>query len=349
MGNSSSSPADQAPLTPRRETAEAEYDAYLDEAAAQFLGFRVLGIQEDSPASRVGFVSFFDLIMAANGIRLDVKDSTFMELIAQSEEQPMELEVYNLKAQTTRQLMLTPSRRWAGKGLLGVTIRFDSYEHAEDQLLHVLDVMPDSPADKAGLKAESDYLLGTPERAFRDPEDLSDELLDALDNETSFQCYVYNTESDQVRIVTIKPQESSSGGILGAEVGHGVLHRLPSSCRDTIGSSVGFVSLSDEAKAATDPFLRHEAPKSQDMTEEPFVPEISEEESKTEETQGELSSLSEATEEEAVDEEAATPPPAPIEPAPPSPRPTKLRYAARIDPFFPLSTVEVYVDPSQVR
>jgi hypothetical protein len=32
----------------------------------------------------------------------DTRDSTFMELIAQSEEQPMELEVYNLKSQTTR-------------------------------------------------------------------------------------------------------------------------------------------------------------------------------------------------------------------------------------------------------
>lgn len=36
------------------------------------------------------------------------------------------------------ELELTPSREWPGKGLLGVTIRFDSYEGAEDQLLHVL-------------------------------------------------------------------------------------------------------------------------------------------------------------------------------------------------------------------
>lgn len=36
------------------------------------------------------------------------------------------------------ELELTPSREWPGKGLLGVTIRFDSFEGAEDQLLHVL-------------------------------------------------------------------------------------------------------------------------------------------------------------------------------------------------------------------
>lgn len=41
-----------------------------EELEAAYCGFRVLGIQEQSPASRVGFVSFFDFILEANGIRL---------------------------------------------------------------------------------------------------------------------------------------------------------------------------------------------------------------------------------------------------------------------------------------
>ncbi|ETN04833.1 hypothetical protein PPTG_14597 [Phytophthora nicotianae INRA-310] len=218
-------------------------------------GFRVLGIQEQSPASTVGFVSFFDFILEANGIRLDTKDATLMELIAQSEDRPMQLKVFNVKAQTTRELQLTPSRKWPGKGLLGVTIRFDSYEGAEDQLLHVLNVAESSPAERAGLRADSDYLLGTPGRVFADAEDLHDEILDALDG--SFQCYVYNSLEDQVRIVSIVPTERWGGdGVLGAEVGHGYLHRLPSVCRGTIGSSVGFVNLPKDAKAATDAFCK---------------------------------------------------------------------------------------------
>ncbi|TDH70608.1 hypothetical protein CCR75_007105 [Bremia lactucae] len=236
-------------------------------------GFRILGIQEKSPASQVGFVSFFDFILEANGIRLDTRDATFMELIAKSEDRSMQLKVYNVKAQATRELELTPSRDWPGKGLLGVTIRFDSYEGAEDQLLHVLhesnniatliknkppkkDVADSSPAERAGLRAESDYLLGTPERVFADPEDLHDEILDALDG--SFQCYVFNALEDQVRIVSIIPTERWGGdGVLGAEVGHGCLHRLPSACRGTIGSSVGFVNLPQHAKAATDAFCMY--------------------------------------------------------------------------------------------
>ncbi|CAH0485315.1 unnamed protein product [Peronospora farinosa] len=218
-------------------------------------GFRVLGIQEQSPASTVGFVSFFDFILEANGIRLDTRDATLMELIAQSEDRPMQLRVFNVKAQTSRELQLTPSRKWPGKGLLGVTIRFDSYEGAEDQLLHVLDVAESSPAERAGLRANSDYLLGTPERVFTSAEDLHDEILDALDG--SFQCYVYNSLDDQVRVVSIVPTERWGGdGVLGAEVGHGYLHRLPSVYRGTVGSSVGFVNLPKDAKAATDAFLK---------------------------------------------------------------------------------------------
>ncbi|RHY10633.1 hypothetical protein DYB26_001820 [Aphanomyces astaci] len=74
----------------------------VDDQGNDHVGFRVLGIQENSPAAVVGFVSFFDFILSANGIRLDTKDSTFMELIARSEDKPLQLSVYNIKSQTTR-------------------------------------------------------------------------------------------------------------------------------------------------------------------------------------------------------------------------------------------------------
>ncbi|KAG2782258.1 hypothetical protein JG687_00007486 [Phytophthora cactorum] len=303
-------------------------------------GFRVLGIQEQSPASVVGFVSFFDFILEANGIRLDTKDATLMELIAQSEDRPMQLKVFNVKAQTTRELQLTPSRKWPGKGLLGVTIRFDSYEGAEDQLLHVLNVAESSPAERAGLRADSDYLLGTPERVFADAEDLHDEILDALDG--SFQCYVYNSLDDQVRIVSIVPTERWGGdGVLGAEVGHGYLHRLPSVCRGTIGSSVGFVNLPKDAKAATDAFLKPQrlsensqaTSRDQEKQKEEVAakaqPDTVAQDSQANVSTSEAGSASEATRKTA--EEVAPP--------------AKPRYTARMDHQFPISTVAVFADP----
>ena len=45
-----------------------------------------------------------------------------------------------------------------------MTIRFDSFKDAEEQMLHVLEVEPDSPAELAGLQPFKDYLLGTAEK-----------------------------------------------------------------------------------------------------------------------------------------------------------------------------------------
>ena len=48
--------------------------------------------------------------------------------------------------------------------MLGVTIRFDTFKDAEEQMLHVLEVAPNSPAELAGLQPFKDYLLGTAEK-----------------------------------------------------------------------------------------------------------------------------------------------------------------------------------------
>lgn len=48
--------------------------------------------------------------------------------------------------------------------MLGVTIRFDSHKDAEEQMLHVLEVETNSPAELAGLVPFKDYLLGTAEK-----------------------------------------------------------------------------------------------------------------------------------------------------------------------------------------
>ena len=45
------------------------------------VGYRVLGVQPNSPAEKGGLVSFFDFIVEANGIPLKTLDGTFVSLI----------------------------------------------------------------------------------------------------------------------------------------------------------------------------------------------------------------------------------------------------------------------------
>jgi hypothetical protein len=205
------------------------------------VGYRVLGVQPGSPAANGGLVSFFDFIVVANGIPLKTLDSTFIDLIKNSEDKPLPLQVYNCKNHSVREIILVPSRQWAGEGMLGVTIRFDTFLDAEEHLCRVLEVEADSPAELAGLIPGRDYLLGTAEKVFKDTDVLYDEL--AANVEIPVEFYVYNADTDEVRIVVVMPSDQwgkagdQDCGLLGADVAHGFLHGLPSECCHTIGSS----------------------------------------------------------------------------------------------------------------
>ena len=43
-----------------------------------------------------------------------------------------------------REIFITPSNTWGGQGLLGISIRFCSFEGANENVWHILDVEPNS-------------------------------------------------------------------------------------------------------------------------------------------------------------------------------------------------------------
>lgn len=72
------------------------------------------------------------------------------------------------------------------------------------------------------------------QRVFSDTDVLYGELRAHIDSPVEF--YVYNSDSDEVRVVVLMPSYEWGGeGLLGADVACGYLHKLPSSCCETIG------------------------------------------------------------------------------------------------------------------
>jgi len=227
-----------------------------DDYAKQFdgietLGYRVLGVQPDSPAAKAGLVSFFDFIVGANhkmllgsGVGLaegaEYDDVDFPLLLKENIHQPVLLLVYNIKAREQRELQLIPSDDWGGAGLLGVTIKLDDYGGADEKLVRVLEVddHKGGPAKLAGLIEKEDFLLGTTATTLTNTDVLASLLQMHL--ERVVELYVYNSTTDLVRIVGLHPTYNWGYGesMLGAAVGTGYLHRLPESCRSTIGKSV---------------------------------------------------------------------------------------------------------------
>jgi hypothetical protein len=146
--------------------------------------------------------------------------------------------VWNIKSQKERFVKLIPNDGWGGAGLLGVTIRLDNYHGAEERLIRVLDVQPNSPAATAGLVPQQDFLLGTTTQTLDSVATLAT-LLRQHEN-VVMDLYVYNTETDMVRVVALYPTLTwgKGVGLLGAELGTGYLHRLPKASTATVGASV---------------------------------------------------------------------------------------------------------------
>lgn len=88
-----------------------------------------------------------------------------------------------------------------------------------------MEVIPNSPADLAGLRAFSDYIIGA-DSILHEAED----LFNLLENHegVSLKLYVYNSDDDSCREVSITPNAQWGGeGSVGCGIGYGYLHRIP--------------------------------------------------------------------------------------------------------------------------
>uniref|UniRef100_A0A8K9XAK7 Golgi reassembly stacking protein 2 n=1 Tax=Oncorhynchus mykiss TaxID=8022 RepID=A0A8K9XAK7_ONCMY len=182
-------------------------------------------VQENSPGHRAGLEPFFDFIVSINNERLNKDNDTLKDLLKASVEKPVRMLVYSSKTLELRESTVTPSNLWGGQGLLGVSIRFCSFEGANENIWHVLEVEPNSPAALAGLRPHTDYIIGA-DTVMNESEDLFS-LIETHEGK-GLKLYVYNTDTDNCREVVITPNSSWGGeGSLGCGIGYGYLHRIP--------------------------------------------------------------------------------------------------------------------------
>ncbi|XP_034562920.1 Golgi reassembly-stacking protein 1-like [Notolabrus celidotus] len=229
-------------------------------------GYHVHGIQEDSPALRAGLEPFFDFILSIGNTRLNKESDLLKDLLKANMEKAVKLEVYNSKTQRVRELEVTPSNMWGGQGLLGASVRFCSFEGANENVWHVLDVESSSPAALAGLNAHSDFIVGA-DQVLQDSEDFFS--LIEVNEGKPLKLLVYNTQTDQCREVVVTPNGAWGGeGSLGCGIGYGYLHRIPTRLAQPS---------TPEKTAQQSPVILHdsEEPVPSEQTEVPSAAELS--------------------------------------------------------------------------
>ncbi|KAM4552360.1 Golgi reassembly-stacking protein 1a isoform 2-T2 [Odontesthes bonariensis] len=188
-------------------------------------GYHVHAVQPSSPAEKAGLQPFFDFILSLDNRRLNEENDQLKELLKANMEKEVKMEVYSSKTTRVRELDVLPSNMWGGQGLLGASVRFCSYQGASENVWHVLDVEPSSPAALAGLQPHSDYIVGA-DQVLQDSEDFFS-LIEAHEGKP-LKLLVYNTQTEACREVVVTPNGAWGGeGSLGCGIGYGYLHRIP--------------------------------------------------------------------------------------------------------------------------
>lgn len=209
-------------------------------------GYHVLRVQDGSPGYKAGLEPFFDFIVAIGNTRLDQDNETFKDLLKANIDKHMQMTIYSSKTQQLREISMMPSNMWGGQGLLGISIRFCSFEGATENVWHVLDVQGNSPAAIAGLRSDTDYIIGS-DQVLNERDDFF-MLVETSDGQP-IKVYVYSCMTDGVRELTLTPNSKWGGeGMLGCDIGYGYLHRIPSpeSNVETVGPTGvdGFTNVS---------------------------------------------------------------------------------------------------------
>ncbi|KAI9793987.1 MAG: hypothetical protein M1835_006856 [Candelina submexicana] len=183
------------------------------------LGFQVLrNTNQELPIE-----PWFDFVIGINGRQIDDPDpNLFATEVRNCAGSSVTLGLWSAKGQRIRELQIpfptsTPS--------LGLTLQWTPLSTTED-VWHILDVQPNSPADNAGLLPYGDYIIGTPEGLVRGEAGLGELVEDHLSR--PLRLHVYNHEYAVTRLLTITPSRSWGGtGALGCVLGFGALHRIP--------------------------------------------------------------------------------------------------------------------------
>ncbi|KAH7100549.1 GRASP55/65 PDZ-like domain-containing protein [Auriculariales sp. MPI-PUGE-AT-0066] len=202
-------------------------------------GLHVLRVAPYSPAAQTDLEPFFDFVVG-----LDAESNTegdevddLADVVAKHEGRPLGLVIWSSKSRTVRLTQIIPSREWSSVAgaaststnappLLGLTMRACNPSHSLEAVWHVLDVADDSPAESAGLVPRGDWVVGWSGGPLAKEQDFYD-VVESHEGKP-LRIFIYSYDFDTLREVVVVPNRQWGGaGLLGCELGYGLLHRIP--------------------------------------------------------------------------------------------------------------------------
>lgn len=187
-------------------------------------GFRILKVQANSPSYEVGLQPFLDFIVNIELTDSELKEASisniqeFFNTIKASEDKEIHVTIFNIYNRQLRKIKMVPNKNWPNAdSLLGALLRYEEYITALERTYKVIQVLPDSVAEKLGLVEGSDYIIGITNYQYKDLNEFIRVLFKAE------EICVFNSQKNQIKFINMPNQKCQ----LGCQFGEGILNQLP--------------------------------------------------------------------------------------------------------------------------
>ena len=146
-------------------------------------GYRIYSLVENAPLHLAGLKELEDFIVPEKGNY----EVTLQQYIDKHKDN-LEMTIYNLRSKTFNKITVDINN----KPYLGAVVNYENYITANTQLLHVLKVKFNTPAEKIGLVSDDDYIIAVKDR-LDEIHSLNNELdpLSVFSKYVETGCYLY--------------------------------------------------------------------------------------------------------------------------------------------------------------
>ena len=195
-------------------------------------GFRIYKLIKDGPLEKAGVKEITDFIIPPNEVLY--QKNTFKDWISSISDQTIKIKIYSLLTRNFKIIEVKTNKSDSKDGILGANVKFENFENAEKQLLHITSVVENSFAQtKLGLIPNEDYIIAVRGKNTRiislNNEEYNPlEVLNLMINNnkgSDLLFYIYNKNSGPRNVEVNIGKEDNF--VLGCDAAYGALHEFP--------------------------------------------------------------------------------------------------------------------------
>ena len=198
-------------------------------------GFRIYKIIKDGPLSKAGAKEIIDFIIPP--FEVLSQKITFNDWIKSLSDKTVTIKLYSLLYRSFKYIEIKANKLGNKEGVLGAGVKYENYENADKNILHITSVKENSFAkNKLNLIAYEDYIVAAKikddpiislnKEGFNPLEILNLIINNNIGNDITF--FIYNIKNGfRISETKLEKENNNERFILGCDVAYGILHEFP--------------------------------------------------------------------------------------------------------------------------